>query len=652
MEKMENIVKMLNEASEAYYSNNDELMSNAEWDALFDQLKKLEEETGVVLPDSPTKQVGYSRAQSGDVEHEFPALSLAKTKDVAELEKWAGDRPVWISWKLDGLTVVATYDNGELSRIVTRGDGHKGKDITHLAPYIKNLPLKITDTNHLVVRGECLISNEDFEKINAENGQIYANARNLASGTLALDKSRAAEAAERCVAYVVFTPVKVDTATDSWGDKMDYLQSIGFCTVEHMLCSAASVNDIVKCFTELVSTGKAKYPVDGLVICYDDTAYASTGSVTGHHATRAGLAFKWADKPAKTTLRNIEWSVAAQSICPVAVFDPVELEGTTVSRASLSNISEIKRLKIGENGKTTLEVIKANMIIPKVVKVLSSEGSFSIPSECPVCGGTTKIVVSENGTETLLCTNLECSGKKIRIFERFCSKEGMDIDGLSAKSISDLVNSGFIHDFSDFYHLGKYRDEIANMPGWGKKSAENLLSAVEKSKINCDPVHFVKALAIPMIGRDFMKKILEEMTFDEFTSSLSSRNFFFSNIHGIGEAKTQALQNWFSIPKNEKLFFTLLSLISFDEKRLGGKKEGGRCSGLTFVITGSVHHFSNRDAFKAFVEENGGKVSGSVSAKTSFLVNNDTTSTSGKNKKAAELGIPVISEDEFLNRFA
>ena len=646
--RCEELVKKLNEASKAYYGGQEEVLSNYEWDAMFDELASLEAETGYILPDSPTQNTGMED-NSGDREpHEFPALSLAKTKKVSDLQKWAEDKPVWLSWKLDGLTLVLTYDNGKLSKIVTRGNGTVGTNITYLKNVIAGFPLKIDYQGHMVVRGEATISYTDFALLNdtiEDDDEKYANPRNLASGTLALDDPEKVK--ERHVHFNAFTLVYLDVPLKSWGERMDLLEKEGFTVIDREAVTAESIPEAVLRWTAKVESGEMDIPVDGLVICYDDTDYAATGSVTGHHATRAGYAFKWQDVSAKSKLSYVEWSCAASTISPVAVFEPILLEGTTVSRASLCNISEMERLGIGKS--CILEVIKANKIIPKCIGVTEAEGEFEIPKTCPVCGAPTEIHISEKSkTKTLHCTNPDCSAKHVKKFTRFVSKSGMDIDGLSIQTMLRFMNEGFVSDFADIYHLSEHAEVIKNLDGFGEKSCDNMMRAIEKSR-RVHPVNFIYALCIPMFGLDAGKKIVGAIGFDGFLTRLKD-GAGFEDIEGIGPEKSGSAMDWYANSKNQKSLDALLNEIEIEKVDLK-PETGGRCEGLTFVITGDVHHFKNRDEFKAYVEKTGGKVTGSVTSKTNYLVNNDVNSTSSKNRKAKELSVPIISEDEFVERF-
>ena len=647
---MRSLVEQLNQASDVYYNGKGELMTDYEWDAKFDQLKKLEEETGEVLPDSPTNKVSEDTIVGKKEEHEFAALSLAKTKLVSDLVKWAEDRPIWISWKLDGLTLVVTYDNGKLSKIVTRGNGHIGTNITHLASAISGIPKTIKEKGHLVIRGEAVISYTDFEQFIIESEGDYANPRNLASGSLSLKDAE--EVKQRHIQWIPFTLVYTEQEINSWGERMQMLQDLGFKPVERTRIEhpdEASIQAEIDRFTQKVTDKTNPYPVDGLVICYDDTAYAATGSVTGHHATRAGYAFKWQDEHADTELDHIEWSCAANTITPVAVFKPVELEGTTVKRASLCNVSECERLGIGGKG-SKLQVIKANKIIPKVINVTEPMGIFEIPTKCPVCHAEATVKESESGTKTLHCSNPHCAAKQIKKFARFVSKEGLNIEGISEQTIWKLVNEGLISEYADFYHLNDYAYEIAAWDGFGKKSVTNMLESVRKSR-QTDGRHLLYALNIPLCGGDVAKKLIERYPVKELieTARLCMFDDEFASIDGIGPEKSAKFIGWFKDDTNFSHVQKLMKELEIVEQE--AVEKGSACDGLTFVVTGDVHHYKNRNELKAYIESQGGKVTGSVSKSTNFLINNDAASQSSKNKKAHELNIPIITEDEFVEKF-
>ena len=511
---------------------------------------------------------------------------------------------------------------------------------------ISGIPLKVDYPGHLVVRGEALISYPDFSAVNAEleeGEEKYANPRNLASGTLALDAKRIETVRRRRLGFQAFTLVFCDSVPDSWGQRMNLLEELGFSVVEREKTEASGLPEVISRWTERVSD--FPYPVDGLVITYEDTVYAASGSVTGHHATRAGLAFKWQDRSALAMLDHVEWSCAASTITPVAVFTPVQLEGTTVSRASLVNISEMERLGIGEDGKTVLEIIKSNKIIPKCVAVKEKSGQFSVPKSCPVCEALTEICVSDSGTKTLRCTNPECPAKHLKRFARFVSKEGLDIDGLSIETLRDLVAVGFIHEYSDLWRLWEHKDAIQNMDGFGERSCRKLLDAIEKSRA-VKAERLINALSIPQIGLDASRRIIRAVGWNAFLERSMDQGF--ADIDGIGPERSAAILCWMS--KNREMLMRLLPELHLLET---GPAAGtsGTCTGLTFVITGDLQRFPNRDAMKAFIDSQGGKLAGSVSGKTDYLINNDSQSSSSKNRKAKELGVSILTEDEFIDQF-
>ena len=659
--RMKQLVKELNEASDAYYNGQSERMTDYEWDARFDELKRLEQETGTTLPNSPTQKVSEDSITGQKEEHEFAALSLAKTKQPEELVKWSEGLPIWISWKLDGLTLVVTYDNGVLTKVVTRGNGHIGTNITHLSKAINGIQQQIEYKGHTVIRGEAIISYDDFERFLMESGEDYANPRNLASGSLTLKDVE--EVRQRHIQWIPFTLVHIDDDITSWGDRMDWLEQQGFKTVERErvdLPDANSVENVINAFTQKVTSKQNPFPVDGLVICYDDTDYAQTGSVTGHHATKAGLAFKWQDEFADTVLQEIEWSCAASTISPVAIFRPVELEGTIVKRASLCNISECERLGIGAGG-TEISVIKANKIIPKVIKVNRTVGSLVIPHECPVCHAATEIRISEvSGTKTLHCTNEECPAKQLKKFARFVSKEGMNIDGISEQTLSKFINLGWVSEYADIYDLRRHIRELAQMEGFGEKSASNIIRSIERST-NVEAHRLLYALNIPLCGMDVCKRLLGAYPLDELVKEATKEtgdlfepyreaSDVFAHIDGIGPEKSASFVNWFRDEHNKQRYHHLREKITVTQA--SNEPIGNKCEGLVFVITGDVYHYKNRNELKAYIESQGGKVASAVSGSTNYLINNDVTSTSGKNQKAQQLGIPIISEDQFIEKYA
>lgn len=650
-QKMQQLVEELNRASDNYYSGRTESMTDFEWDAKFDELKRLEQESGLVLSDSPTTNVSDGTITGQKEAHEFPMLSLAKTKKPEDLVKWAEERPIWLSWKLDGLTLVVTYDDGKLTKVVTRGNGHIGTNITHLAPAIQGIPATIKNSGHLVIRGEAVISYADFEVFNMEADEAYANPRNLASGSLTLKDVE--EVKRRKIQWIPFTLVHTDEAINSWGERLDWLREMGFNVVKHERINDSSihnVNQAIEQWTNLVTHNQCSFPVDGLVITFDDTAFAATGSITGHHATRAGLAFKWQDEAATTELEYIEWSCAASTISPVAVFKPVELEGTTVKKASLCNISECERLGIGGPG-SVLSVIKANKIIPKVIKVVQTVGAMEIPHECPVCHHQTRIDISQaSGTRTLHCTNEACPAKQLKKFNRFVSKNGMDIDGISEQTLAKFINLGWLNTYADIYRLPNYAQQIASLEGFGNKSAGNMMRSIEKSR-TVEARKFLYALTIPMCGIDACKRLLDAYSLHELISKAIEADTpeAFANIPGIGPETSASVVNWFQVEANRNVVDDLLKMLNIEQPST--QPTGARCEGLTFVITGDVHHYKNRAELKAYIESQGGHVTGSVSKSTNYLINNDVNSTSGKNKKAKELGIEIISEDQFREQF-
>lgn len=650
-QKMQQLVEELNRASDNYYSGRTESMTDFEWDAKFDELKRLEQESGLVLSDSPTTNVSDGTITGQKEAHEFPMLSLAKTKKPEDLVKWAEERPIWLSWKLDGLTLVVTYDDGKLTKVVTRGNGHIGTNITHLAPAIQGIPATIKNSGHLVIRGEAVISYADFEVFNMEADEAYANPRNLASGSLTLKDVE--EVKRRKIQWIPFTLVHTDEAINSWGERLDWLREMGFNVVKHERINDSSihnVNQAIEQWTNLVTHNQCSFPVDGLVITFDDTAFAATGSITGHHATRAGLAFKWQDEAATTELEYIEWSCAASTISPVAVFKPVELEGTTVKKASLCNISECERLGIGGPG-SVLSVIKANKIIPKVIKVVQTVGAMEIPHECPVCHHQTRIDISKaSGTRTLHCTNEACPAKQLKKFNRFVSKNGMDIDGISEQTLAKFINLGWLNTYADIYRLPNYTQQIASLEGFGNKSAGNMMRSIEKSR-TVEARKFLYALTIPMCGVDACKRLLDAYSLHELIRKAieAATPEAFANIPGIGPETSASVVKWFQVEANRNVVDELLKALNIEQPST--QPTGARCEGLTFVITGDVHHYKNRAELKAYIENQGGHVTGSVSKSTNYLINNDVNSTSGKNKKAKELGIEIISEEQFREQF-
>lgn len=669
---MEKLIEKLNNAAEAYYNGN-EIMSNYEYDTLYDQLLQMEKETGVILPNSPTQKVGTGAVDKlPKVTHEYPAKSLAKTKDYNEFvsafkkgESKTGCDTAVLMWKLDGSTVQCTYQDGKLIAAATRGNGEIGSDITHNAPYIKGLPMTIPYKGKLVVRGEATMSYAEFKRINASlsEEEQYKNPRNLANATIMLLDSN--EMRKREIWFNAFNLVYMDEMPPLFNIRLAELYVQGFNTVELAVCELDKLEDTMKEWERKVPD--YDIPVDGLVAVFNDIAYAETLPGTGHNPhVLGGYAFKWEDETAETILRDIEWSASRTGLLnPVAVFDPVELAGTTVSRASVHNLSYImdKDLRIGDK----ITVYKANMIIPQIAENLSTNeerqkvkvSSVYLPlgTKCPVCNGDISIHTSEDGeTMTVHCANYHCPAKMIGKFVHFCERDCMNIEGMSEATIERFVEKGFIKEYADIFKLDRFRSEIIAMEGFGQKSYENLIVATERAKTT-DFVSFIHALGIPNIGKGQAKLFNKEYKGDiiEFFKDVQARKFF-QSIDGIGEVIEDNLWRW----GNEYLRFIVLPNVKENDEiknlmplLIFKKEEESRVEkvldGLTFVITGDVHHFKNRAEMQAKIEELGGKATGSVTGKTSYLINNDVTSSSGKNKKAKELGIPIISEKEFLD---
>ena len=652
--RMRELIETLDRAAKAYYAEGREIMSNYEYDALYDELQALEEKTGTILAGSPTQRVGYEVLSELPKEaHPSRMLSLDKTKEREELAAFLGSQKGLLSWKLDGLTIVLTYAGGRLVKAVTRGNGEIGEVVTPNARTFVNLPVQIPYTGELVLRGEAVISYADFEEINARIPDLdakYKNPRNLCSGSVRqLDSSVTAARRVRFYAFALVSAggtAGVDGVTaggspdfsNSRARQFDWLTEQGFEVVEHVEVTAQTVVEAVGRFEERIA-GNA-IPSDGLVLTLDDIAYSASLGTTAKFP-RDSIAFKWRDQTAETVLREIEWSASRTGLInPVAVFDPVELEGTTVSRASLHNISIMEDLKIGLGD--TLEVYKANMIIPQVARNLTESGSFSVPPACPVCGKPTE-VRDENGVKTLYCVNPDCLAKQIKGFAHFVSRDAMNIDGLSEMTAEKLIDRGLIHRLPDLFRLAEHREAITTMEGFGEKSFENLAAAVEKAR-HTTPDRLLYALGIPGIGLANARMIAKFYR-NDWQAMQGATTDELQTIDGVGSVLAAAYTEFFKDPEKAALVAELTALLDLDETP---PETGDSLAGLTFVITGSLNHFANRDELKSLLEKAGAKVAGSVSAKTSYLINNDVTSTSGKNKKARELGIPVIAEEEVL----
>lgn len=655
IKEMKQLICELNNASKAYYGGNSEIMPNAIWDAKLNELEALELKYGIVLPCSPTHNVSHEVIVGEKESHEFPALSLPKSKNVDDILKWTQGKAVDLSWKLDGMTLVVTWDNGKLTKVVTRGDGEIGSNITHLVDAIGNIPKTISYEGHLVVRGEAVISYDDFDNINIECNNAYENPRNLVAGSLN-PLTQVDVIMNRHINWIPFTLVHLDETIVSWKDRMLFLQSLGFDVVDfEFIGDTNCLKNVISNWSNNVEN--SIYPVDGLVVVYDDTNYASGGTLTGHHDTRGGFAFKWADEESETELVDIEWSVSIHSINPVAIFKPVRLEGTTVQRASLCNISECERLGIGGIG-TKLTVIKANKIIPKVIKAVGV-GEFVIPKTCPICKHNTYVNISSSGAKILVCENQDCAAKTISMMTRFVSKHGFNITGLSDKKLMDLVNKNLISNVIDIFELLSNSDAVRSVlcdsDGWGDKSIENLLESVSSAK-SVKSENLLYALCIPMCGRDIAKKLTKKYTLSDIISKAifdanNDTTTVIDGIDGIGDVKGQSFINWFKSSSNVDLINKLVSICNVIDTNVKENTNDSKLTNLTFVITGKLNHYSSRDVLKSLIEDNGGKVSGSVSANTDYLINNDIESNSSKNKKAKELGVTIISEDDFIDKF-
>lgn len=641
-DRIKELVDTLNKAAKVYYSGTDEIMSNLEYDKLYDELKALEDETGIVLAGSPTHKVGYETlSELPKEEHERPMLSLDKTKSVEELAAFAGTHKSLLSWKLDGLTVVVTYRDGELYKAVTRGNGYVGEVITPNARVFVNLPAKIPYKGELVIRGEAIITYSDFERINRsieEDENKYKNPRNLCSGSVRQLNNRIT--AERNVRLIAFALIRADGVDfgNSRQKQFEWLKGQGFEVVEYKIVDETSVADAVEYFSKAITDND--FPSDGLVLLYDDIAYGESLGTTAKFPRNA-IAFKWADEMAITRLKCVEWSASRTGLInPVAVFEPVELEGTTVSRASVHNVSIVRELKLGYNDE--IKVYKANMIIPQIAENITGSATIEIPKVCPVCGGPTGIKKA-NDTESLYCLNPDCQAKHIKRFEHFVSRNALNIDGISSQTLEKFIDRGFIKNYTDLYHLNNYEDEIVGMDGFGRKSYDNIIESVEKSRtVTLD--HVIYALGIGGIGLANARLVSRHCNEDpETVADITIEELM--SIDGIGDVLAQSFREYFDDVNNRSLYNELLAELKLQKEV---RDTSSPVAGKTFVITGSVNHFTNRDELKAFIETLGGKTTGSVSAKTDYLINNDVTSNSSKNKKARELGIPVISEEEFI----
>ena len=640
--RMKELVQKLNEAAKAYYQEDREIMSNREYDALYDELEQAEKITGIVLADSPTVRVGYEAVDALPKEtHESPMLSLDKTKDREVLRGFIGNHKTLLSWKMDGLTIVLTYENGELQKAVTRGNGIVGEVITNNARVFRNIPLKIAYQGRLVLRGEAIITYSDFERINNSIEDVdakYKNPRNLCSGSVRqLNNQITAERNVRFYAFALVSAQDVEMH-NSREFQMEWLRTQGFEVVEYRVVTSENLDEVMDYFAEKIVTND--FPSDGLVALYDDIAYGESLGSTAKFPRNA-FAFKWADEVRETTLREIEWSPSRTGLInPIAVFDPVELEGTTVSRASVHNVSIVKDLKLGIGD--TIQVYKANMIIPQIAENLTQSGNLEIPDTCPVCGQEAKIIC-ENDVEALYCMNPDWVAKKIKAFTLFVSRDAMNIDGLSEATLEKFIAKGFIHNFGDIFEIEKYRDEIVTMDGFGEKSFDNLISSIEKAK-DTTLAKVIYSLGISNIGLSNAKIICRYFD-DDLDKIRSAKEEEISAIDGIGPVIAGSLTKYFAKPENNQKVDHLMGYLHIVKEE---KADNQIFAGKNFVITGSLERFSNRGEAKNLIESLGGKVTGSVTGKTNYLINNDVNSNSSKNKKARELGIPILSEEDFL----
>ena len=646
LERIKYLVDTLNRASRAYYAENREIMSNLEYDALYDELQKLEQETGVVLTNSPTVSVGYEAVEELPKEpHVSPMLSLGKTKSREELREWLQGNPAILSWKLDGLTVVLTYHDGKLAKALTRGNGEIGEVVTNNARTFKNIPLTIPFGGELVVRGEAVITYSDFERMNAEIEDAearYKNPRNLCSGSVRqLNNEITAKRNVRFYVYSLISAENVDFH-NSQEEQFKFLQKQGFEVVEHYLVTEENILDTIALFEKKIET--YDIPSDGLVLSYDNIAYGRSLGRTAKFP-RHSIAFKWADELKETTLKEIEWSASRTGLInPVAIFEPVELEGTTVSRASVHNISIMRGLKLGIGDRIT--VYKANMIIPQIAENLTGSDNVEIPKVCPVCGGPTEIR-QINEVQSLYCMNDKCAAKRIKAFSLFVSRDAMNIDGLSEATLEKFVDMGFIHEYADLYHLDRYRDTIVEMEGFGEKSYGNLMDSINASRITTLP-RVIYGLGIANIGVANAKMLCRYFEYD-LKRMQNADVETLSAIEGVGEVIASAFAEYMRDEDNLQKITNLMAELKVEVPVVS--EDSQTLAGMSFVITGSLNHFANRSDLKDIIEAKGGKVTGSVTGKTTALINNDVTSTSSKNKKAKELGVPVLSEDEFLEKY-
>ncbi len=646
IERIKYLVGILNKASKAYYAQDEEIMSNFEYDRLYDELVALEQETGMVLSNSPTVNVGYEAVEELPKErHESPMLSLGKTKSREELRDWLQGNPAILSWKLDGLTIVLTYREGKLAKAVTRGNGEIGEVITNNAKTFKNLPVNLSYQGELILRGEAVISYSDFEKINeqiADAEARYKNPRNLCSGSVRQLNNQIT--ADRNVQFYAFTLVKAEGVDfhNSKEEQFRFLEEQGFSVVQHVMVTEETILSAIEDFEHRIAT--YDIPSDGLVLTYENIAYGQSLGRTAKFP-RDSIAFKWADELRETTLKEIEWSASRTGLInPVAIFEPVELEGTTVSRASVHNISILRGLKLGIGDHIT--VYKANMIIPQIAENLTGSDNVQIPKVCPVCGQPTEIR-QINEVQSLYCVNEKCAAKRIKSFTLFVSRDAMNIDGLSEATLEKFIDMGFIHEYADLFHLDRYRDEIVRMEGFGEKSYQNLVESIERARTTTLP-RVIYGLGIANIGVANAKLLCKFFEYD-FDRMQNADVETLSAVEGIGEVIASAYVDYMEDEDNRQKITHLMKELTIEKPQVDAG--GQTLTGMVFVITGSLLHYENRNELKDVIEQKGGKVTGSVTGKTTCLINNDITSNSTKNKKAKELNVPVLTEDEFIEQY-
>ena len=645
MERMRELVVLLNRASEAYYAKDEEIISNFEYDRLYDELTGLEAELGVTLADSPTVQVGYEAVEELPKErHETPMLSLAKTKSREELRDWLNGREALLSWKLDGLTIVLTYENGALQKAVTRGNGEVGEVITNNARVFRNIPLTIPYQGELILRGEAVITYSGFEKINREIEDAeakYKNPRNLCSGSVRQLDNRIT--AQRGVSFYAFSLVRAEADFhNSRSEQFAFLKELGFDVVEYRLVNPDNILDNISYFEEKIQTYDV--PSDGLVLTYEDMAYGASLGRTAKFP-RDSIAFKWADELRETRLLEMEWSASRTGLInPVAIFEPVELEGTTVSRASVHNISIVRGLKLGIGDRIT--VYKANMIIPQIAENLTKSDSLEIPEVCPVCGQPTRIGQTGDA-QTLICDNPDCDAKKIKSFTLLVSRDALNVDGLSESTLEKFLAKGFLHEFADLFRLERYREEITQMEGFGEKSWQNLSESLERARKTTLP-RLLYGLGIENVGVANAKMLCRYFQYDlQALRDASAEEL--AEIDGVGGVIALSIYDYFHREKTTEQLENLLGEVEIEKQETAEGEQ--TLSGMSFVITGSLVHFENRNAMKEEIEKRGGKVTGSVTGKTVCLINNDTASQSSKNKKAKELGVAILSEEDFMEEY-